>query len=203
MGLFTRAADRSGTPADLLVVGLGNPGAEHHGSRHNLGAEVVESLARRNATRLSPSKQRAVTAEVVVDGRRLALAFPQTYMNLSGDSVALLVRRYGITDPAQIVVVHDELDLPIGSVKVKLGGGLAGHNGLKSVKQHLHTDGFARVRIGVGRPPGRREGADHVLGRPGKSERAELDVAVEVAADAVELIARSGVDAAMAEVNGR
>ena len=100
------------------------------------------------------------------------------------------------------MVVHDELDLPIGKVKVKVGGGLAGHNGLKSLKAHLRDDGFMRVRIGIGRPPGRASGADHVLRRPGKAERAELDVAVQEAADAVELILLEGVDVAMARTNG-
>jgi PTH1 family peptidyl-tRNA hydrolase len=99
------------------------------------------------------------------------------------------------------VVVHDELDLPPGRLKVKVGGGLAGNNGLRSIKAHLHTDGFVRVRIGVGKPPGREEGANHVLRRPGKSERTELDVTIEQAADAVEMIVREGVEAAMGVYN--
>lgn len=197
------AAERRGTPADLLVVGLGNPGAEYDGTRHNVGAEVVQLLAERHGAKLKKSKERAVVDEVVVDGRRLTLAIPLTYMNLSGEAVAPLVRRHGIEDPHRLVIVHDELDLPVGRLKVKLGGGLAGNNGLRSVKAHLHTDDFARVRIGIGKPPGRTEGVDHVLKKPGKADRAELDVVIVEAADAVELILSDGVDAAMHRYNTR
>src|SRR5688572_23278839 len=195
--------ERRGTPADLLVVGLANPGAEYAGTRHNVGGEVVELLAERHGARLRKAKERAVADEVVVGGKRLALAIPLTYMNLSGESVAPLVRRYGIDDPARLVIVHDELDLPVGRLKLKLGGGLAGNNGLKSVKAHLHTDGFARVRIGIGKPPGRAEGINHVLKKPGKADRAELDVVVAEAADAVEAILSDGFAAAMNRYNKR
>jgi peptidyl-tRNA hydrolase, PTH1 family len=206
MALFGRggaAATRRGTPADLLVVGLGNPGAEYQRSRHNVGAEVVELLSERHGGTLKRSKERALTAEVRIGDKRVALALPQTYMNLSGESVAPLVRRYGIDDPTHLVVVQDELDLPVGKLKVKNGGGLAGHNGLRSIKAHLHTDAFLRVRIGVGKPASKEQGADHVLKRVGKRERTELDVVVEEAADAVELIASDGIDAAMNRVNAR
>jgi len=150
---------------------------------------------------LKRSKERALTAEIRIGGHLVALAFPQTFMNLSGESVSLLVRRYGITRPEQIVVVYDELDLPVGRLRVKVGGGLAGHNGLKSIKQHLHDDGFVRVRIGIGRPPGRKQGADHVLRKPAKSEQEELAVSVEAAADAVECIVTEGTDRAMNRFN--
>ena len=179
---------RVGTPADLLVVGLGNPGAEYAGTRHNVGADVVALLAARHGERLKRGKERALTAEARVGGKRVALAFPQTYMNESGLAVAPLVRRYGIDDLEQLVIVHDELDLPVGRLKVKVGGGLAGHNGLKSIDAHLKSDGFVRVRIGVGKPPGKQHGADHVLKPPGKAERQELDIVIEEAADAVEMI---------------
>lgn len=195
------AAERRGTPADLLVVGLGNPGAEYEGTRHNVGAEVVRLLADRHGARLRKGKERAMVDEVVVGGRRLALAIPLTYMNLSGEAVAPLVRRHGIDDPRHLVIVHDELDLPVGRLKLKVGGGLAGNNGLKSVKAHLHTDDFARVRIGIGKPPGRTEGVSHVLKRPGKADRAELDIVVAEAADAVEVILSEGMAAAMNRYN--
>lgn len=197
------AARRRGTPADLLVVGLGNPGAEYEGTRHNVGAEVVARLAARHGGGLRRSKERALADEVRIDDRRVALAFPQTYMNLSGQSVELLVRRHGITDPERVVVVHDELDLPAGRVKVKRGGGLAGHNGLRSIKAHLHSDSFLRVRIGVGKPSRPEAGVDHVLRRPSRVTRAELEVALEEAADAVEMILSHGVDAAMNRYNTR
>ena len=124
-------------------------------------------------------------------------------MNDSGRSVAALVRRFGIDDLSRLVVIHDELDLPLGTVRVKAGGGLAGHNGLRSIKSHLHSDGFTRVRIGIGKPPGGKEqGADHVLKAPSRKDRAELDVSIEVAADAVECILDQGVTAAQNRFNG-
>ena len=204
MALFGRrgaAAERRGTPADVLVVGLGNPGGEFQASRHNVGADVVELLAQRHGGTLRRARERALVAEVRMDGRRVTLAFPQTYMNLSGESVALLVRRHGITDPGQIVIVHDELDLPLGKLRLKRGGGLAGHNGLRSIKANLHTDEFLRVRIGVGKPRTKEQGADHVLRRPSKNDRVELDVSVHEAADAVELIVTEGIDVAMNRIN--
>lgn len=197
------AAERRGTPADLLVVGLANPGAEYDGTRHNVGGEVIRLLADRHGASLRKSKERALADEVTVDGRRLALAIPMTYMNLSGEAVAPLVRRHGIEDPHHLVIVHDELDLPVGKLKVKVGGGLAGNNGLKSVKAHLHTDDFVRVRIGIGKPPGKAQGADHVLKKPSKAARAELDVVVQEAADAIELILREGPAVAMNRYNTR
>lgn len=194
--------ERTGTPADLLVVGLGNPGAQYEGTRHNVGAEVVDLLARRAGERLKPAKrERALVAEIRLAGHRVALAFPITYMNESGTAVAPLLRRHGITDPARLVVVHDELDLPVGRLKIKVGGGLAGHNGLKSITAHTRTQDYVRIRIGVGRPPGSQSGADYVLRKPGKAERADLDVVVEKAADAVEVLLVDGVDEAMARYN--
>jgi PTH1 family peptidyl-tRNA hydrolase len=192
---------RRGTPADLLVVGLGNPGAEYARSRHNVGFDVVDLLAERHGGRLRKSKELALVDEVRIDGRRVALAEPQTYMNESGQSVFKLVRRFGISDLDQLVVVHDELDLPLGRMKVKVGGGLAGHNGLRSVRSHLHSDDFVRVRIGVGKPPSKEHGADHVLRNPSKGERATLDEMVERAADAVEAILADGAEAAMTRFN--
>jgi peptidyl-tRNA hydrolase, PTH1 family len=195
-----RLRPRRGTPADLLVVGLGNPGDEYRGSRHNLGAEVVELLAKRHGGRLRKRKERALVDEVTIDGHRVALAIPLTYVNDSGHAVGALVRRFGV-DPEQLAVVHDELDLPVAELKVKSGGGLAGHNGLRSIVAHLHTQDFQRVRIGVGKPVSKERGADHVLNRFSKRERAEVDVTVEQAADAVETIVRDGVDAAMNRFN--
>jgi PTH1 family peptidyl-tRNA hydrolase len=188
--------------ADMLVVGLGNPGEDYARSRHNVGAEVVAELAARHGGKLKLAKKdRALTADVRIAGKRVTLAFPQTYMNDSGESVRLLVRHHDIADPSDIVIVHDELDLPLGRMKVKEGGGLAGHNGLRSLKQHLHSDAFLRVRIGVGKPPSKQRGAEHVLRRLSKKDRTELDVKVQEAADAVELIVADGVAAAMTKYN--
>jgi peptidyl-tRNA hydrolase, PTH1 family len=193
---------RTGTPADLLVVGLGNPGEEYARTRHNVGAEVVELLVKRHGAKLKKGKERAQVDEVRIAGKRVALAIPLTYMNDSGESVGLLARRYGV-EPEQVVIVHDELDLPVAALKVKSGGGLAGHNGLRSIKSHLHSDEFQRVRIGVGKPVSKERGADHVLNRFGKRERTEIDVTIENAADAVEMIAAEGVDPTMNRFNTR
>jgi PTH1 family peptidyl-tRNA hydrolase len=129
--------------------------------------------------------------------RKVALAVPTTYMNESGLAVRGLAKRFGITEPTSIVIVHDELDLPPGTVRIKSGGGLAGHNGLRSIQSHLHSTDFLRVRIGVGKPPSAAEGATHVLARPSKAVRELLAVAVETAADAVEHVVADGVDGAM------
>ena len=195
-----RRSPRTGASADLLVVGLGNPGEQYDKTRHNVGAEVVEMLARRHGGKLRKQKERSLTDEVNVAGKRMGLAIPLTYMNLSGEAVAPLVRRYGV-QPAQLVVVQDEMDFELGRLQVKNGGGLAGHNGLKSIVAHLHTQDFVRVRIGIGKPPGQRQGADHVLRRFSKTERQEIDVTLEEAADAVELILAEGVEVAMNRVN--
>lgn len=206
MPLFGRggaAAERRGTPADLLVVGLANPGSDYAGTRHNLGADAVRLVAERHGGSFRRGRERAEVAEVRAGDQRLVLAIPHTYMNLSGEAVAPLVKRHGITDPERLLIVHDELDLPAGRVKVKRGGGLAGHNGLRSIKSHLHTDAFLRIRIGVGKPASKEQGADHVLRRPGKAEKAELEIAVVEAADAIEAILTEGIDAAMNRYNTR
>ena len=192
---------RTGTPADWLVVGLGNPGREYAHTRHNVGADTVEILAVRHGARLRAGKERALVDEVRIGGTRVALAVPQQWMNDSGDAVRRLVRRYAVT-PEQLVVVHDELDLPVAQLRVKSGGGLAGHNGLRAVRDHLHSDTFARVRVGVGKPVSKEQGADHVLSRFSKREQAEIAVTLEHAADAVEVIAGEGVAAAMNRYNG-
>ena len=196
-------AERKGTPADYLVVGLGNPGDEYAGTRHNVGADVIALLSERHGGRLRAGKELARSGEVRIGGRLVALAFPQTYMNESGRSVSALVRRHGIEDLHRLVIVHDELDLPVGRIQVKEGGGIAGHNGLRSIRDHLHSTDFLRVRIGIGHPPGRTEGADYVLRRPSKAEREELAVVVQEAADAVEAILGDGAAVAMNRFNGR
>lgn len=201
MALRRRRAERTGTPADLLVVGLGNPGEKYATTRHNVGAEVVEILVERYGGRLRPAKrEHALVDELRVGGARVAVAVPLTYMNESGISVRPLVRRFGV-DPAHLVVVHDELDLPVAALRVKAGGGLAGHNGLRSIAQHLKTEDFVRVRIGVDKPTTKERGANHVLSRFSKKERSEIDVTLQQAADAVEAVLADGVDVAMNRFN--
>lgn len=198
-----RHKDRRGTPADLLVVGLGNPGDDYAQTRHNAGAWVVHELVRRHGGKLTRGRRdHAESDELRIGEHRLAVAIPSTYMNESGRAVAPLVRRHGIDDLARLVIVHDELDLPVGRMKVKFGGGLAGNNGLKSIRAHLRSDAFTRIRIGVGKPePGTMKGSDYVLRRPARSERPELDRVVGRAADAVEHLLVNDLEATMNRFN--
>jgi len=191
------------TPFDWLIVGLGNPGKEFARTRHNVGEEVVAELARRRGDTLKSGRDNSLVAESRIADERVVLAFPLTYMNDSGQAVGALVRRYGIEDPTHIVIVHDELDLPPTVLRIKAGGGLAGHNGLRSIVAHLGNQDFLRVRIGVGKPPSKERGADHVLSRLPAKQRELYDVAVQEAADAVEIIVTDSVDAAMRGYNGR
>lgn len=197
---------RTPTGADLeriLVVGLGNPGKQYARTRHNVGTDTLEILVARSSSSLRAGRDRARVAEVRIGGTPVVLAVPTTYMNDSGEAVGPLTRRFKIDDPSRIVIVHDELDLDPGIVRVKVGGGLAGHNGLRSISRVLHTDDYVRVRIGVGKPRSREQGADHVLSAIPSAERKVLDIAAETAADAVERIIADGAAAAMQEFNGR
>ena len=187
---------RRGTPITHLIVGLGNPGREYARTRHNVGAEAVELLASRRNTNLKLSRSKAIVAEL----GSVVLAVPTVYMNESGEAVGSLARKYAVT-PDQIVIVHDELDLEPGVLRVKVGGGLAGHNGLRSINQHIKSQDFVRVRIGIGKPRNKEQGADHVLKRVPLQERQILDEAVARAADALELIIASGTDVAMRGYN--
>lgn len=196
--------ERSGRHADLLAIGLGNPGSEFESSRHNVGADAIGLLATRHDAVLRAERGvsgRAV--EVTIGGKRLALAVPSTYMNESGTAVRALLRRYVNGDLSRLVVIHDELDLAPGVVRVKFGGGTAGHNGLRSIQSHLKNLEFARVRIGIGKPPGAMHGADYVLRRAPVNEKAALESALRIAAEAVELILERGIDVAMNDVNAR
>ena len=184
---------------DLLVVGLGNPGREHERDRHNVGWMVVDELARRLDGRWR-AKFSGQLAEVRLDGLRLALLKPETFMNDSGRSVAAASRFFKV-EPESMLVVHDDVDLEAGRLQARAGGGLAGHNGLRSLAQSLGTQDFLRLRIGVGRP-GRgdpRSVADYVLS-PFELEE-DVGALVTRAADAVETIAREGVDAAQQRFN--
>ncbi|MGD9996685.1 MAG: aminoacyl-tRNA hydrolase [Ilumatobacteraceae bacterium] len=186
---------------DFLVVGLGNPGKQYARTRHNVGEEAVGILADRHGVSLRSGRDNALVAECTIADHRVVLAFPLTYMNESGRSVRALMKRFHLTDPEQLVVVHDELDLPPAVVRVKAGGGLAGNNGLRSITDHLHTQDYLRVRIGIGKPPSKERGAMHVLSKLSKAEREAMDVAVQLAADAVETIVGGGLDAAQRRFN--
>jgi len=182
------------SPGPALVVGLGNPGPEYAETRHNVGIRVVEMLAARaGGGRFSKHKANADVLEGRLAGRRAVLAVPRTYMNVSGGPVAGLLRYYGVA-PEDLVVVHDDLDLGFGVVRLKLGGGEGGHNGLRSISASIGTKDYLRVRFGIGRPPGRQDPADFVLKRFAGAERKELEFAVDLAADAAEALLRDGLE---------
>jgi peptidyl-tRNA hydrolase, PTH1 family len=187
-----------GSPASTraLVVGLGNPGPEYAETRHNIGVAVVGLLAgRAGGGRFTRHKSNADVLEGRLAGRRTVLAVPRTYMNVSGGPVAGLLRYYGVA-PTDLVVVHDDLDLGFGVVRLKQGGGEGGHNGLRSISGSIGTKDYLRVRFGIGRPPGRQDPADFVLKRFSGAERKELEFAVDLAADAAEALLRDGLEPA-------
>lgn len=167
-----------------IVVGLRNPGSDYEGTRHNLGYEALTALARRRETKLKRGPLR-VRADLVKLGD-LVLASPLTFMNDSGRAVRALMA-YFKASPSDLLVLHDDIDLAFGRLRLQVGGGSGGHNGIKSLEQHLATKDFSRLKIGVGRPPGSREAADHVLARLSRAERKEADLLVEDAADVIEL----------------
>lgn len=184
-----------------LVVGLGNPGPEYERTRHNVGFLVADSLAERVGGRFTVHKKSGTDLlQARLDGRQVLIAKPRSYMNLSGRPVAALARFFSVP-PTEVIVVHDELDLPFGAVRLKRGGGEGGHNGLRSVSGALTTKDYLRTRIGIGRPPGRQDPADFVLKPFASAERKELPVVVEQAADAVELLLRVGLETAQNQLH--
>lgn len=189
-------------PQIRLVVGLGNPGATYRNTRHNVGARTVEAIADRFGATLRSHASRTVTTDVRLGtlpggapGPQVHLAIAQSFMNVSGGPLARLADFLGI-EPQQILVVHDDLDLPAHALRLKRGGGEGGHNGLKSLTSHLHTRDYARLRLGIGRPPGRQDPADYVLATMPAGDAKEWEVTYQVAADVVEDVALRGLLAA-------
>ncbi len=189
----------------FLVVGLGNPGPSYAGNRHNVGAMVLDELAARAGVKLSPGKgkrARTLIGEGRLAGRRVVLARPTSYMNESGGPVRGLLDYHSIP-PTDLVVLHDELDIPFASVRLKRGGGEGGHNGLRSITRSTGTKDYLRVRVGIGRPPGRQDPADFVLKDFSATERKELGLLVAEAADATEELLAQGLEAAQNVVHPR
>jgi PTH1 family peptidyl-tRNA hydrolase len=204
-GAGTAGAPVAVPEGPFLVVGLGNPGPGYAGNRHNVGVMVLEELASRAGIRLAPGKgarARALSGEGRLAGRRVVLARPTTYMNESGGPVRGLLDYHHI-DVADLVVVHDELDISFASVRLKRGGGEGGHNGLRSITRSTGTKDYLRVRVGIGRPPGRQDPADFVLKDFSATERKELPFLLPEAADAVELLLARGLEAAQNQVHPR
>ena len=193
---------RKGTPSDLLAVGLGNPGKEYEGTRHNLGVEVIEELARRHGgTFRHEGKHQAELARVRVNGGELWLAKPMTFMNRSGGPVSSILNFYKIA-PGEMLVAHDEIDLPSGTVRLKDAGGHGGHNGLRDLIA-AQGDGFWRLRIGVGHPGTAKDVVDFVLTHAGKDEQRAIDDTIADGADAIEEALRSGAQIAMNKLHTR
>ena len=188
---------RRGESAELLVVGLGNPGSKYAGTRHNVGREVIDELVKRKNSSLKAGKEQALVSEIRHNEKLIIFAIPMNFMNDSGISVAKLMRRYRLSEVKKLLIVHDELDLEVGAIRLKEGGGLAGHNGLRSVKQHIKNQDFSRIRIGIGKPFPNQKGAQYVLSKPGKKESQELLLSVINAADSVESILETDFDNAM------
>ncbi|MHB8341712.1 MAG: aminoacyl-tRNA hydrolase [Mycobacteriales bacterium] len=188
-------------PQPWLVVGLGNPGPSYATHRHNLGFGVLDVLAGRVGGRFGGHRGRADVLAGRLAGERVVLAKPRSYMNTSGGPVSS-VRAYYQIPVDQLVVVHDELDLPFGVLRLKQGGSDAGHNGLRSLTRSLGSGDYLRIRVGIGRPPGRQEAADYVLAPFSGAERKELPLVLDRAADAVEAVLSGGLAAAQNAFNG-
>ncbi|WP_420622966.1 aminoacyl-tRNA hydrolase [Candidatus Poriferisodalis sp.] len=204
MSVFRRAAARRGATADWLVVGLGNPPERFTGSRHNVGALAVERWSEALRCELTAQRREHARVAVTTVGEcRVTLACPSTFMNESGRSVGMLVKRHGIVEPSRLVVVHDELDLEPGQVRLKVGGGIAGHNGLASISSQLGTRDFVRLRIGIGKPPRPEAGKKWVLQRPSRREEPLINEAVDLAVAGLEMLVRDGPEAAMNVTNTR
>ena len=185
----------------MLIVGLGNPGAEYEWTRHNLGFMLVDLLAREAGREVRRAECRALVGHAEVEGRRVELAKPQTYMNLSGESVACLVRKRELKPGADLVVVSDDLALPFGTIRLRPRGSAGGHNGLKSIIAQLRTDEFMRLRIGIQPEHPLRDTRNYVLERFPAATRGEVEKILERSSDALRAVVRDGIDKAMAQYN--
>ncbi len=195
-------SDRRGSASTLVIVGLANPGTEYEGSRHNVGGDAVRLVAQRRGAKLSlERRQRATTCTISTPRGPVTLAVPTSYMNESGAALPPLLKRTSLGDLTHLIIAHDELDLEPGRLQLKQGGGLAGHNGLRSIAQTLATQDFARLRIGIGKPPSKEQGADYVLRRPTGAKKMQLAQDVASAADAIEVLLDYDFEEAQRRVN--
>lgn len=185
----------------IAIVGLGNFGREYQHTRHNIGFQVVETLAKQEQIDIAESKFKAMIGKGVVGGQKCVLAKPLTYMNLSGECVRELVNFYKFDETCELIVISDDISLPVGQIRVRKKGSAGGHNGLKNIIQHLGHDSFIRIKVGVGEKPAGWELADYVLGRFSGPDQKIIDEAAGVAADAIRCIIQDGVDVAMNRYN--
>jgi PTH1 family peptidyl-tRNA hydrolase len=202
VALRRSSEQRSGSESTLIILGLANPGSEYEGSRHNVGGDAVRLLAQRhNATLKLESRQRCVQATIRTARGPVTLAVPTTYMNESGAALPPLLKRTSVKDLSKLIVVHDELDLEPGRLQLRMGGGLAGHNGLRSITNVIGTQDFGRLRIGIGRPERKEMVTDWVLKRPTGARKSEVEQSVSAACDALESLIDYGFDEAQRRVN--
>ena len=180
-----------------LIVGLGNPGKEYQNTRHNIGFDVIDVIARQENISVTEKKHKALIGKGIIAGRKVILAKPQTYMNLSGESVRSLLDYYKADETEELLVVSDDISLPPGQLRIRKKGSAGGHNGLKNIIAHLGHDCFQRIKMGVGEKPEGYDLVDYVLGRFDGTDRKIMDQAALAAADAVRLILTEGADAAM------
>jgi peptidyl-tRNA hydrolase, PTH1 family len=184
-----------------LIVGLGNPGREYSGTRHNVGFMAIDCLCQDLGIRITRMQSRALVGNGLLEGNKVILAKPQTFMNLSGQAVSGLVKFYKV-ELEELIVIHDDIDLPLGTIRLKPSGGSAGQKGLASTMDYLGTNGIPRLRIGLGRPPGRMEAADYVLQNFAAGEREILTEVLDRVAKAVQVFILNGIEAAMTQFNG-
>ena len=184
-----------------IIVGLGNPKKEYENTRHNIGFDVIDKLAEQENISVLEKKHKAIIGKGYVAGQKCILAKPQTYMNLSGESVRELIDYYKVDETAELIVISDDISLDVGQLRIRKKGSAGGHNGLKNIIAHLGHDQFMRIKMGVGEKPKGYDLADYVLGHFSKDERVIMDKAAERAADAIRMIITEDVDAAMNEYN--
>lgn len=185
-----------------IIVGLGNPGREYQNTRHNIGFDVIDVLAEKNHITMGEKKHKAIIGKGFVAGQKAVLVKPQTYMNLSGESVRDVIDFYKIDEKEELIVVSDDISLHVGQIRIRKKGSAGGHNGLKNIIQHLGHDEFQRVKMGVGEKPQGRDLADYVLGHFDKEERCIMDESADRAAQAIEVMITDGPDKAMNLFNG-
>ncbi|MCI8560262.1 MAG: aminoacyl-tRNA hydrolase [Dorea sp.] len=185
----------------FVIAGLGNPTLQYEGTRHNVGFDVIDLLADKYNITVDTRKSRAFIGKGVIEGEKVILVKPQTYMNLSGESVRSLVDYFKIDEESELLVIYDDVSLDVGQLRIRKKGSAGGHNGIKNIISHLDTDVFMRIKIGVGKKPGRMDLADYVLSRFSGSEREQMEEGYEKAAKAAVMILKGEIDAAMNEFN--
>ena len=186
----------------IIIAGLGNPTKEYEGTRHNVGFQVIDKIAEKYNIAVDAKKGRAYVGKGIIEGQKVLLVKPQTYMNLSGESIRELVDYFKVDPKEELLVIYDDISLDVGQLRIRKKGSAGGHNGIKNIIAHLGTQEFPRIKVGVGDKPPRMDLADYVLSRFSKEDREKMEQAFKDAAEAVEVMITEGADAAMNQFNG-